>query len=143
MVDIWAGSHSEEDIFVQTGKTALLVENCRAQCFTDHDEWQYYFEQAERVISHAGVGTILKSLACAKPLIVMARDATRGEHRNDHQHATAKRFASFSNILFVEDEQELFEALDSPAWRPDVTTEPNRNLNALVSELTGFLRGDP
>lgn len=143
MVDTWAGQHPEEDVFIQTGKTAYTIKNCRARCFIDHDEWQRCFEQADRVISHAGVGTILKGLACAKPLIVMARDAALGEHRNDHQRATATRFTSFANIRFVENQQELLEALDSPPWRPESTTAPNRNLDALISELTVFLRGVP
>ncbi|MGO1499889.1 MAG: glycosyltransferase [Marinobacter sp.] len=143
MVDTWAGRHPEEDVFIQTGKTAYTIKNCRASCFIDHDEWQCCFEQADRVISHAGVGTILKSLAYAKPLIVMARHAALGEHRNDHQRATAARFTSFANIRFVENQQELWEALDSPLWLHESTTSPNRNLEALISELTVFLRGGP
>lgn len=143
MVDGWAAAHPEEDVFIQTGRGGYAVQHCRAKPFTEHDEWEHYFDTAERVISHAGVGTILKSLSCAKPLIVMPRIAALGEHRNDHQRATARRFASFSNIRFVEDEPELFEALNAPPWRPNAATAPSRNLDALISELKGFLRGVP
>ena len=48
---------------------------------------------ADAIIAHAGMGTILTALEMGKPLLVMPRRAELGEHRNDHQLATAMRFA--------------------------------------------------
>jgi len=42
------------------------------------------------IVSHAGMGTIITALDLARPLIVMPRRADLGEHRNDHQIATAR-----------------------------------------------------
>lgn len=42
----------------------------------------------------------------------MPRRASLGEHRNDHQVATARRFAEQGRIMVAFDEQELVDKLD-------------------------------
>jgi len=58
------------------------------------------------------MGSIITALELGKQIIVMPRRANLGEHRNDHQIATAKYFAEQGRILAAFDEQELFDKLD-------------------------------
>src|SRR5205085_9499212 len=45
---------------------------------------------AELIISHAGIGTIVSAAQAGKPLIVFPRFGKLKEHRNDHQVATCR-----------------------------------------------------
>lgn len=46
---------------------------------------------ARIVVGHAGIGTVLSAAEHDRPLVVLPRRADLGEHRNDHQLATARR----------------------------------------------------
>ena len=139
-VDAWAANHPDSEVFVQLGETAYQPQHCKFAAFTDHDEWEQLFQRAERVGSHAGMGTILKSLDYGKPLIIMPRLASLGEHRNDHQVATAKRFVGFSTITTVNDADELEAALNTPVTQGGPNTgNRSSNLNALIAEIQRFI----
>lgn len=64
------------------------------------------------IVSHAGMGTIITALDLARPLIVMPRRADLGEHRNDHQIATARRFADRPGLHVAETAPALAALLD-------------------------------
>ncbi|WP_166260777.1 glycosyltransferase [Marinobacter salicampi] len=141
MADEWAGLHPQEQVFVQSGISCFMPKHCESTPFTSPDEWERLFQSANRIISHAGMGTIIKSLEFAKPLVVVPRKASLGEHRNDHQRATAARFSDFENVTIVDDAPGLARALsassvsaqaggDDPLIRP--------NLEMLISEIRRF-----
>ena len=141
-MDAWAGDHPGEEIFMQTGDTAYQPRHCVFKPYTRPDEWEDCFCRAALVVSHAGMGTILKSLDQGKPLILMPRLASLGEHRNDHQVATAARFDGFPNIHIVNSPAELLAALDCPPIAI-AATDPHAsaNLNQLIGALRGFVDG--
>lgn len=60
--------------------------------------------ESDVIVTHAGIGTIVTCLAAGKPLIVVPRIAKLGEHRNDHQLATAKAVSSVVMIATNADE---------------------------------------
>jgi len=64
------------------------------------------------VIAHCGMGSILSALSLGKPILVMPRSAEQGEHRNDHQFATAQRFSDQPGVTVAWDEAELRACLD-------------------------------
>ena len=64
------------------------------------------------MVAHAGMGSIITALELGKRIIVMPRRAKLGEHRNDHQVATAKQFAAQGRIEVALDERELADKLD-------------------------------
>ncbi len=111
-VDEWAGAHGRTDIFAQTGPSNYHSEHIRAERFIEPTEFLKRVEAASLVISHAGMGSIITALELGKRIIVMPRRASLGEHRNDHQVATAKRFAEQGRILVAFSERELIDKLD-------------------------------
>ncbi|RFA29341.1 hypothetical protein CAI21_09730 [Alkalilimnicola ehrlichii] len=140
-VDNWAARHPGEDVFIQLGQTTYAPTHCRSVAYTPQAEWERLFQQAERVVSHAGMGTILKSLDYGKPLLMMPRLAVYREHRNDHQVATAKQFGHFGNIRVVNDEQALGEALAEPLHRFAATDTPEgKAFSTLLNELKQFVQ---
>jgi UDP-N-acetylglucosamine transferase subunit ALG13 len=111
-VDKWA-EKSGEDVFAQVGPTERIYKNIRQSSFLEPVDFDRSFNEASLVIAHAGMGSILSALSYGKPIIIMPRKASLGEHRNDHQMATARRFSGYSSISIAWDESELEHALDS------------------------------
>lgn len=111
-VDEWAGAHKTTDVFAQTGPSDYHSEHIRTERFIDPIEFRNRVEAASLVVSHAGMGSIITALELGKRVIVMPRRASLGEHRNDHQLATAKRFAEQGRIIVAFTEQELVDKLD-------------------------------
>ena len=68
-------------------------------------------KSANLIIAHAGMGSIITALELGKRIIVMPRQASKGEQRNDHQLATAKRLSEQGSIDVAFDETELMDKL--------------------------------
>ncbi len=66
-----------------------------------------HMRESTAIIGHAGAGTILQALELGKPLLVMPRLKKYGEHVNDHQLGTARKFESLGYILAAYDTDEL------------------------------------
>ena len=112
VVDKWAGEHAREDIYAQIGEGGWEPKNIRFSHFLKPPEFQKLFNSAKVVVSHAGMGTILSALHQEKPILVMPKRASLGEHRNEHQLATARWMLEMGRVNVAFDEDELRERLD-------------------------------
>ncbi len=101
------------DVFAQIGPDDGDYPAIRTEAFVSPAEADTLIQKADLVIAHAGMGTIITASQYGKPLIVMPRQFRFGEHRNDHQVATAKRFCDFPNVTVVEEAELLTEVVDS------------------------------
>lgn len=101
----------KQNIFAQIGETPKIPNNIEYKNFLDPGEFKEIFKKADLIVAHAGMGTIITALEQEKPIIVMPRQASLGEHRNDHQFATAKRFLKLNYISVAFDEDELRKKL--------------------------------
>ena len=111
-VDEWAGVRGRTDVFAQTGPSDYRPSTSAPDSLLILPSSGNMLKSASLVIAHAGMGSIITALELGKQIIVMPRRANLGEHRNDHQVATAKRFAEQGRIMVALNEQELFEKLD-------------------------------
>lgn len=109
-VDAWA-KDSNCEVKAQAGPTTVKYEHITQTDFLGADEFELLFSSADLIIAHAGMGSILSALSCGKPIIIMPRQASLGEHRNDHQVATAKRFSEREGVLVAWNEGELISTL--------------------------------
>ncbi len=140
-VDVWAETRSEREVYIQLGATEYIPKNCKYSAYLEPDKWETLFRQADVIISHAGMGTIIKSLEMAKPLVVMPRLAELNEVRNDHQLATVQRFQMLNNLSVVQNDQELKLALDkSYDIHGDGCVVDDSNLRQLHHALQEFIR---
>jgi len=138
-VDLWAGENSLHKIVVQSGISDFSPKNCESSGYIEPFEWEQLFLDADFVIAHAGMGTILKCIDACKPLIIMPRKGSLGEHRNDHQIATASKFIDTSGIIVISDENKIADAIEkieSREYNPGSTQ--NENLDNLINELRSF-----
>ncbi|RNC73211.1 MAG: glycosyl transferase family 28 [Desulfuromonadales bacterium] len=111
-VDGWAGDNPGAEVFAQIGPTELRPRHLESVAFLKPDQADRLFRTATLVISHAGMGSIITSLKYRKPLLIVPRMASLGEHRNDHQLATAKWLGSRSGISVAWSEEEVPALID-------------------------------
>ena len=111
-VDEWAGGRGRTDVFAQTGVSEFSPKHIQTKQFVDPTEFRHHVDSASLVVAHAGMGSIITALELGKPIMVMPRRASFGEHRNDHQVATAKRLAEQGGIIVAFNEKELVDKLD-------------------------------
>ena len=110
VVNEWAGN-SATNVFAQIGPSSKQFNNLVCRDFLEPMEFDKYFTDARFVIAHAGMGSILSALSHGSRLIIIPRQASLGEHRNDHQLATAKRFAEHPAVKVAWNEHELLNML--------------------------------
>lgn len=111
-VDEWAAVTGKE-VFAQTGRSDWKPIHIAHKESLSPEEFKEKFLAAEVIIAHAGMGTIITALDLGKPILVMPRQTLLGEHRNDHQFATAKRFLALNYVSVAFDEAELRGKLDN------------------------------
>ena len=73
------------EMAMQTGFCAYAPRHARAMQFFPFDEAEKMIENAEVVVGHAGIGTVISARKFGTPLIICPRRAALGEHFNDHQ----------------------------------------------------------
>lgn len=112
-IDEWAGLRGRgEEVFAQVGPIEWRPKHMRWSPFITAEEFQRRTREARMIVAHAGMGSIITALELGKPILVMPRRASLGEHRNEHQMATASHFQALGRIAVALDEQQLLEKLD-------------------------------
>jgi beta-1,4-N-acetylglucosaminyltransferase len=137
-VDALAGNGwTGEAFFAQVGVGGARP---RYMEWTETLAWQGFAErmaEAHAVIAHAGMGTIVSALEAGKPLLVMPRRRQFGEHVNEHQVATARRFEESGHILVAWDEGQV-EA-KARALMTFVPKPRRPRADQVVARVKGFL----
>ena len=110
-VDNWAANHRDTQCFAQIGPGGWRPIHMEWIEFLSPPVFREKLENANLVVAHAGMGTILSALDLGKRLIVLPRLGRLGETRNDHQVATAKRLKSMGLVEYALDEKDLIERL--------------------------------
>jgi UDP-N-acetylglucosamine transferase subunit ALG13 len=139
-VDVWAGLRGRTDVFAQTGPSKYRPIHIGHKPFIGPVEFRKQVEKASLVVAHAGMGSIITALELGKRIIVMPRRADLGEQRNDHQMATAKRFAEQSRIVVAVGEQELLELLDQLGMHRDAERIAVQASPHLITTIRTFIK---
>ncbi|MFQ3787558.1 glycosyltransferase [Halomonas sp. A29] len=69
------------------------------------------FQEADLVVTHAGMGNLLLCLEQSKPFYMLPRLACHGEHRNDHQRDTAEAISERYGIPSFYEVEPLVETI--------------------------------
>ncbi|MBO6556622.1 MAG: hypothetical protein JJ957_08990 [Pseudomonadales bacterium] len=141
-MDQWA-HESKHDVFAQTGNGVYKPMNIDSMKFLGVKEFDRRVSQADLLVSHAGIGSIITAMEMSKPIVVMPRLARFGEHRNDHQLATVSKLKELNNVFVAESEHDLGnairEALDHT--KTELNTAPTARA-ALVTSISDFISSD-
>tara|TARA_A100001037_G_scaffold295293_1_gene314231 strand:+ start:131 stop:655 length:525 start_codon:yes stop_codon:yes gene_type:complete len=113
IIDNWAFLESKHTILAQIASSEREFKNMTCFDYLEPDVFNEYFNNADFIIGHAGMGTIITALENKKKLVVFPRLVNYNEHRNDHQLHTAKSFEKLGLINVAYNEDELLKYLDN------------------------------
>ena len=108
----------DEQLVVQFGPSRVRCEGAVESEYLSFDEVVDYIREARAVFMHAGVGSVMISLANGKRPIVMPRLHRFGEHVDDHQLELSRRLEANGLVTVVEDSAALAKALVGDAEPP-------------------------
>lgn len=140
--DLWAKAHPAEPILAQTGRLRNSDYVPRFMPWVEllpAEQFERHCDEAKLIVAHAGMGSIITALAAGKPIVILPRLAPLNEHRNDHQLATAKRFAGRPGIFVAWTQADLAGAVDQALAAP-ATSSADRLPQFAPAEFTDRLR---
>ena len=127
----------KEDIVVQAGYTKYESTNMKIFDFISSDELDKLEQQADCIITHGGVGSIISSIEKDKKVIAVPRLKQYGEHVNDHQLDIVQSFDKLGYIIGITDISQLGDALQQIE-----TFEPKKyiqNTGKIISIVQDFI----
>lgn len=141
-VDSWAAKQAHLNMFAQIGNTVHLPKSFEFTKFLEPSQFDERICWADGIVAHAGMGTILKSLQYGKPIVVLPRRAAFGETRNDHQIATALKFAEKDMLLVAMTEHDLPDRLSMLERRPPAEALAQFASPDLLGMIRSFIAGE-
>ena len=111
-VDRWASAHPNAKVFGQVGDSPNPPEHFMSVSTMSPEEYRNRFAEADLVVGHAGMGTIIAALELGKPLLMLPRLGSLKESRNDNQVGTARHFRTFACFEVVDSEYEIPARID-------------------------------
>jgi UDP-N-acetylglucosamine transferase subunit ALG13 len=111
-VDGWATSRNRPDVFAQIAKGTYRPQYIKFTEFVDPCLFKQLVSEAQVLVAHAGMGSILTAMELGKPLVVMPRRACFRETRNDHQVAAARHFGEVGRVIVADNEEDLPDKID-------------------------------
>lgn len=99
----------KDDVFAQTGNSAGSYPLFHCTKFYDLDEQMRMMKEADIIVAHAGIGSMLVSLGIGKIPVFFPRSSKLGEHFDDHQMELAGKVASLGKALVAFTEDDLVD----------------------------------
>jgi beta-1,4-N-acetylglucosaminyltransferase len=134
---IGSGEIVDVEVFAQIGGGGYEPVNMQFVRMLDKGAFDEKVCQADALIGHSGIGTIVMAMEKDKPLLVMPRRKKYGELVNEHQLGTAKKFEQLGHIMAVYEEDELAVKISElKSFRPSPRkADPQR----VCDRIKGFL----
>lgn len=127
-----------EEIVAQVYHSSFCPQHIKTVDFLSPDEYDKLFDKARLIVAHAGMGTILSALQQGKPIIIFPRIAALGEHRNEHQMATAAKMRERGWVYVASEQDELKELLLRPNLHSLYSIGSTAS-ESLIQSITGFI----
>ncbi len=140
LVDDWVReSGTEQSVIAQVGSSDYQSKNMTIFQSVEPEQFEKYISDCDFIISHAGMGSILTALRVKKPIVIFPRIAALGEHRNDHQLATARSFANTDGVYVVHDKEELFDLLEDSSTLGGGVLKDSDDYKELLANVANIL----
>jgi UDP-N-acetylglucosamine transferase subunit ALG13 len=127
--------HLDEELVVQHGPSSVRPHGATTFDFLPFDELAEQIRRARVVVTHAGVGSVMASLANGKRPVVVPRLHRLGEAVDDHQLDFARRAASDGLLVLAEDAPSLREAVAGEASHAGVEMRADPRLVAELRDV--------
>lgn len=141
--DHWAEATGRDDVLAQIGSSQLQPRRLKVVPFMDPRTFRARVEEADGVVAHAGMGTIITVLEVGRPLLVVPRLGALDETRNDHQLTTARRLEQEQLVLAAYDREEFFARMEGLEHGSRLPRIAGRAGEPLLRRLRDFVAGPP
>ena len=126
----------QEEVIVQAGYTKYESKNMKIIDFLPSKELEKLEQQANCIITHGGVGSIIGSIEKGKKVIAVPRLKQYGEHVNDHQLDIVESFDKLGYIIGITDVSQLEEALQRvKGFEPKKYIQNTGNIIKIVEDF--------
>ncbi len=99
-------------VVVQAGHTEFHSGNMEIFDFIPNDRFASYLAEADMIITHGGVGTIMTALKAGKKILGAARLQQYGEHQNDHQTQLLEAFDEKGYLIYMKELDDIAPYLE-------------------------------
>ncbi len=127
-----------EEVIVQAGYTKYQPksEKMKVIDFISREELDTFEKDANFIITHGGVGSIITSLEKGKKVIAVPRLHEYGEHVNNHQKEIVEKFNRGGNIIGIQSIEELEEAIKRVKdFEPKPYVENNHKMLKIIENF--------
>jgi UDP-N-acetylglucosamine transferase subunit ALG13 len=143
-IDQWVANNNannkpSEAVFMQLGEGNYLPQHTQWERFMGLETYNEKIKQSSVFISHAGMGNIISAKDHGVPIIVINRQASLGEHRNDHQQEGLTWMAELDGVYTASTQEALYHLLDQREILQAGKKGHNDSLDPLVDYLKSVL----
>ncbi len=125
-----------QEVIVQAGYTKYKSENMKILDFISENELEKLEKQADFIITHGGVGSILQSILKHKKVIAVPRVHFYKEHVNDHQKEIVELFQQKGYIIGVQEVEDLEQAINQiQNFKPKEYQQNNHKMLKLIEDF--------
>jgi len=128
----------KEEVVAQIGYIENPPRHIQSFSYLTYVEIMEYFKRASMIVGHCGVGTVIHALTYGKPVILVPRSKTYGEHIDDHQAELANKLRGREGIFVVDQMDQLRKTIlevkhlvEKRGLQPLFSDERNRLLSFL------------
>ena len=126
----------KEEVIVQNGYTKFDSKQMKLIKEIPQDEFNKLIDQANLVITHGGVGSIITAITKGKKVIAIPRLKKYNEHVNDHQIEIIDSFNEKGYIIGIHSVEELGKALEEAEnFKPQKYVKNTGNILKLVEDI--------
>ncbi len=101
----------KDEVYAQTGSSVGSYPLFLCRKFYDLDEQMKMVKEADIVVAHAGIGSMLLCSSLGKVPVFFPRQSSLGEHFDDHQMELAQKVGSLGKALVAFTEDELVDKI--------------------------------
>ena len=126
----------KEEVIVQNGYTKFDSKQMKLIKEIPQDEFNKLIDQANLVITHGGVCSIITAITKGKKVIAVPRLRKYNEHVNDHQIEIIDSFNEKGYIIGIHSVEELGKALEEAVnFKPQKYIRNTGNILKLVEDF--------
>ena len=126
----------KEEVIVQAGYTKFQSHKMRIIDLISKEQLEQFQDEADLIITHGGVGSIISSIEKGKKVIAVPRMHEYGEHVNNHQKEIVKDFNDKGYIIGIEKVEDLKQAIiNSKNFEPKKYQPNNEKMLKIIENF--------
>lgn len=126
----------KEEVIVQAGYTKFETDKMKIIDLMSKEQLEKFQDEADLIITHGGVGSIISSIEKGKKVIAVPRMHEYGEHVNNHQKEIVKDFNDKGYIIGIEKVEDLKQAIiKSKEFEPKKYQPNNEKMLKIIEEF--------